>query len=772
MVQSAGNYATSVKAGWAPKPFGNSNPTQSIVDTNSHRNGFIAAAADDSRDIASFSSRGPAEDGRLQPQFCANGVSLTSSYDGANDDYGTISGTSMSGPSICGNIVLLSQLWKREHNDQLFTPDVARAIIAQSCDDEYHAGPDYHFGFGIVNCQAAADLVLADKAGGGNQIVRGTARSGSITEYEFTSNGTDPLHIVLSWLDIYASTSASITLVNDLDIELEDPNGAFYYPYSGVTTVATGDHSHVFTNTGKNTRDNIEMVHVDAPMAGTWVLRVTGTSVPANPQTNTPNDAAGFVLASSHALSVQQVKVEDSINGGSAVSIPDNNTGGITRTINVSDTRYLTGVRLHVRIKHERRGDVAIQLEHPDGSTVDLKTADNHSGTYDLDDELDVIAVFPDTKQTDDDVTPFFCKQATGAWKVHISDGTSTNTGVLEYLTLELDVRTNVAPVADAGADFDERELNTVQLDASNSSDADNEPISFTWIQTGGTTVTLSATDAADPTFSAPALSADEILTFQVTVEDCPGFTDSDVVQVTLKNNLPPVADAGPDTGVLEQQSGSFDASATVDPESDTISYSWAQIGGTTTLALSSTTAIQPTFTVPAMAQDENLTFELTATDSRGDSTTDTVLITLEANRAPVANAGPDLGAMFSDPVSLDGSASSDPNTGDTLTYSWAQVSGTATISLTAATSATPSFTAPATDDVLVFELTVTDILGLTATDRMAVHVNVNGAVPVQKKKVDKGGGGCVTSSTQHLSWMFLLAACLGLVTLRRRRTI
>ncbi|MDC1142863.1 S8 family serine peptidase [Planctomycetota bacterium] len=772
MVQSAGNYATGIKSGFANKPFGNSNPTMSIAQSNGHRNGFIAAAAKDNRDIASFSSRGPGLDGRLQPQFCANGVSMTSSYDSADDAYGTISGTSMSGPSICGNLVLLSQLWKREHNDQLFTPDVARAVVAQTCDDEYHAGPDYHFGFGIVNCKAAADLILADKANGGKRIVRGTTRSGDITEYEFTSNGVDPIHVVLNWLDIYASTGAAITLVNDLDIELKDPNGSTYFPYSGVTTVASGDHTHVFTTTGPNTRDNIEMVHVDSPMAGTWTLRVKGTSIPANPQTNMPNDATGFVIASSHELDVQKKIVEDSVNGGTAVSIPDNNSSGITRTIAVSDNRFLTGVRLHIRIKHERRGDLAIQLEHPDSTVVDLKTANNHTGSYDLDNELDLIAVFPDTKQSDDDVVSLLCKPAGGNWKVHITDNTSGDTGVLEYLTLELDVRTNVAPVADAGVDFDERELNTVQLDAGTSSDADNEPISFSWTQTGGTSVSLSATNVAAPTFTAPSLSADEVLTFEVTVMDCPGFTDTDTVQVTIKNNLAPTTDAGADSGVLEQQAGALDASGTTDPEGDSIGYSWAQTAGAITLSLSSSTAIQPMFTAPAVTQDEICIFELTTLDSRGDSSTDTVVVTIEANRPPVANAGPDLGAIYSAPISLDGSRSSDPNTGDIITYQWVQISGTATVTLTGASTVSPSLTAPATDDVLVFELTVTDILGMTATDKVAVHVNVNGTVPQPKKSGKGGGGGCVSDTESPLSWLVLLAACLGLVIVRWRRTI
>src|SRR5690606_21032612 len=200
-------------------------------------------------------------------------------------------------------------------------------------------GPDYHFGFGIVDCKAAADLILADKAGGGDRIFRGTIRSGEVKEYSFSVSTSDPLHIVLSWLDIWASSGAAITLVNDLDIELQDPSGTVYYPYSGVTAAASASHTHTFTTAGPNRRDNIELVHVDSPAAGTWTLRVKGNSIPANPQTGVPNDATGFVVASSHSISLQKLLVQDPVNGGAPVSIPDNSASGITRTLVVNDAR-------------------------------------------------------------------------------------------------------------------------------------------------------------------------------------------------------------------------------------------------------------------------------------------------------------------------------------------------------------------------------------------------------------------------------------------------
>ena len=93
-------------------------------------------------------------------------------------------------------------------------------------------------------------------------------------------------------------------------------------------------------------------------------------------------------------------------------------------------------------------------------------------------------------------------------------------------------------------------------------------------------------------------------------------------------------------------------------------------------------------------------------------------------NTPPVANAGLDQVVALGATVTLDGSKSSDDDSGDTLTYLWEQVPDVLhTVSLSSATAAKPTFTAPTVLASLSFRLTVTDSKGDKATDNVSIDV-------------------------------------------------
>jgi len=90
-------------------------------------------------------------------------------------------------------------------------------------------------------------------------------------------------------------------------------------------------------------------------------------------------------------------------------------------------------------------------------------------------------------------------------------------------------------------------------------------------------------------------------------------------------NSLAPTADAGQDQTVDTTDTVTLDGFGSSDPEGETLTYSWAQVAGTTVL-LSYGSAIQPTFIAPERAGVE-LMFQLTVTNASGLKNTDWVRV-------------------------------------------------------------------------------------------------------------------------------------------------
>ena len=315
-----------------------------------------------------------------------------------------------------------------------------------------------------------------------------------------------------------------------------------------------------------------------------------------------------------------------------------------------------------------------------------------------------------------------------------VSSSTGSRTGTMTIAGLTFTVTQdgiNIPPTANAGPDQTVEEGGTVTLDGSNSTDPDDGIASYLWTQTAGTPVTLSDPTAVKPTFTSPNVGSDgESLTFQLTVTDNGGLQDTDtcIVNVTWENN-PPTADVGHDQTVDEGVIVTLDGSNSSDPDDSIASYLWEQTGGTS-VALSDTTAIQPTFTAPDVGPDgESLTFQLTVTDSGGLQSTDTCIVNVTwQNIPPTANADPDQTVEEGVTVTLDGASSTDPDDG-IASYLWEQIGGPpVTLSDTAAVGST--FVTPPVDPsgvTLTFQLTVMDNGGLQATDGVSITINDNG---------------------------------------------
>ena len=294
--------------------------------------------------------------------------------------------------------------------------------------------------------------------------------------------------------------------------------------------------------------------------------------------------------------------------------------------------------------------------------------------------------------------------------------------------------------VADAGPDQNVGEGDKVNLDGTESSAPNNQPLTFLWEQTFGASVLLDDTTSPTPSFFAPDVANGEtkILALKLTVS-APGLgsaTDMVIIRVSTGNGAP-TADAGADQTVNKGALVQLDGSGT-DPDGDKLMYSWKQTSGQS-VKMSSKASAGPTFFAPGVAsgQSKDFAFELTVSDRFGESDSDSVTVTVKTvNNNPTANAGSDKTVDEQTKVTLSGFGK-DPNR-DQLSYEWSQVGGEP-VKLSSTTSTNPSFVAPIVENgqtkTLAFKLAVDDGVGGTATDTVTVKV-----IPVNEAPTSNAG--------------------------------
>jgi endonuclease I len=185
--------------------------------------------------------------------------------------------------------------------------------------------------------------------------------------------------------------------------------------------------------------------------------------------------------------------------------------------------------------------------------------------------------------------------------------------------------------------------------------------------------------------------------------------------------NLPPIANAGPDQIVAENQLVTLDGSESYDDEEAPIdlSYIWTAPTG---ILLNDTTSPATSFTTPIVDDSVDFIFGLIVSDGELDSDPDSVTITVfHTNISPVANAGPDQTIMENELVILDGTGSSDFENVN-LSYFW---TAPVNIELDDPTRSSPTFISPEVSDstFLFFTLIVSD--GELESDPDSVTVTI-----------------------------------------------
>ena len=227
--------------------------------------------------MSSFSSWGPADDGRIKPDVVADGVNLLSTYNSSDSAYAIMSGTSMATPSVCGSAALLIELYEKYFPvEKAMRASTLKGLIIHTADDLGRPGPDYINGWGLVNTKSAAYL-LKDLDQGDNIRVDEAMLNTSTDQsklYKFKSDGNHPIRVTLCWTDppgtaTSANDSRTPVLVNDLDLKVISGTST-NYPYSLSYTYPTSNATY----TAENNIDNVEQVYIASPPKGVYTILV------------------------------------------------------------------------------------------------------------------------------------------------------------------------------------------------------------------------------------------------------------------------------------------------------------------------------------------------------------------------------------------------------------------------------------------------------------------------------------------------------------------
>lgn len=264
--------------------------------------------------MASFSSRGPTQDGRVKPTFVAPGQAVLSA--GLNGGYASLSGTSMSTPTSAGAAGLVREYFEEGWYGDGFNPSSAlvRGVLINSAAPIYGQGtdrpglggtpfdsqddlkpnwPNGDQGWGIVRL----DNTLRFDGDPHGLFVEDGDSVGTGDEQSYTvsvTNPTEGLKITLAWVDPAAAVGANPALVNDLDLTLSLPDGS-HLPgnvFAGVSGGGVlnplndvGELIGPFSVPGPADRTNVEeqiVLPVVAP--GDYTITVAGANVPSGDQ--------------------------------------------------------------------------------------------------------------------------------------------------------------------------------------------------------------------------------------------------------------------------------------------------------------------------------------------------------------------------------------------------------------------------------------------------------------------------------------------------------
>lgn len=267
---SAGNKSDSIVAPHTVTGYGSYSG-----GIKSNKNGFNVHSVGYPTVDVDWAGFGPSKDGRINPQICAEGTG----------------GTSYASPGVAGLATLLMEQYREVYNTEA-RADVVKAVMMNTAipvrtfidkvtrkrvDAVNHI--NYRTGFGQINPTAAVAALKERRVKFGEKVAQDQT---IVVDLEVPADQAE-LRFMLYWNDVPAVANAAKVLINDLDIEVEDPNGVKYLPWTldpspdKVTNAPERKADHL---------NNVEQVVIRAATktsllpAGTYKVYIKGHNIP------------------------------------------------------------------------------------------------------------------------------------------------------------------------------------------------------------------------------------------------------------------------------------------------------------------------------------------------------------------------------------------------------------------------------------------------------------------------------------------------------------
>lgn len=279
---------------------GNSGPFSGTITSEANsKNALVVGASelprpafvpssDDSASIAEFSSRGPAGDGRIKPELLAPASAVVSARSSLIDgnmpgypEYTRMQGTSMAAAIAGGSTALLREYLKKESGMQVISAAFLKATLINGA-RPLPGGPSKD-GYGIIDI---AGTIIALKEGTFRTADEwaGLAHGAELSYTFQVTDTTAPFKATLVWTDPPAAAGSPQTLVNDLDLIVQTPDGRVYYG------------NHFLGPNSPDRKNNVEQVYLPSPVAGEYTVRVVGSAVKRNTVSGSPKALQDFAL--------------------------------------------------------------------------------------------------------------------------------------------------------------------------------------------------------------------------------------------------------------------------------------------------------------------------------------------------------------------------------------------------------------------------------------------------------------------------------------------